>query len=193
MKKSNFVVLKKINKQRVNKMFFDKDEGFNWEEDEKSFNRCNEGNVVFVVDSVIEKVSKAGNEMLEVKMTMFDAYGNKNPVNDYLLKTENTRWKTVLFMKSINMYDQLKEGKISIEGLINKIGVCVNEYEKTTKSNVDGHEINVEYCRVAKYLPYDADLISSIKNKSQLYKQNDLVGTYDKSKDNNGFDDDIPF
>ena len=180
-------------------MFFDKSESCDWSDTESEFSRCNEGRVMIVVASAVERLSKAGNEMLEVKMTMYDAYGNKNPVNDYLLKTDNTRWKTIAFMKSIGMYDKLSEGKVDIKDIIDAKGLAINEYEKAKKVDSDGNEKDVEYCRISKYLPFDKEMISSIENRANN-NVNDLVGSYGGSngstqdtKKEEEFDDDIPF
>jgi len=103
-----------------------------------------DGAYKFVVENAIEKISKSGNEMIEISMRIQDS--NKMPINvkDYLLSMDGAIWKLSGFCKAIRREGWYKEGSLEAAKLIGARGEAIFE----NKSGDDGKK----YLKVKGYV-----------------------------------------
>lgn len=97
------------------------------------------GTYDFVVSKAIDKVSKAGNEMIELELVVSSTEGAKSKVYDYLL--EALSWKLKHFCASVGLLKQYEAGILTAERCKDLKGVC----EITLQKDESGiyHDKNV--------------------------------------------------
>lgn len=103
--------------------------------------RAKPGLYGFKVEECLEKMSKAGNPMIELKLIIYTDSGLEITIYDYLVSSVS--WKLKQFCKSVGLIQQLMMGKISEMDILNKTGICDVAYEKND---------NGEFLKVKKYL-----------------------------------------
>jgi len=81
------------------------------------------GNYDFEVMAVEEKVSKSGNEMIELRLKVYDATGNSQTIWDYLL--DNIAYKIAHACEAMGLSDQYAVGELHAEDFIGKTGTLV--------------------------------------------------------------------
>lgn len=69
------------------------------------------GEYDFEVIHAVEKVSKSGNDMIEVKLKVFTDTGGSRVINDYLL--DALAWKVKHFCEAVGLLDAYNEGTLT--------------------------------------------------------------------------------
>ena len=92
-------------------------------ESSRSNNIWPRGNYDFEVMAAEEKVSKSGNEMIELRLRVYDAAGNSQTIWDYLL--DNIAYKIAHACETMGLADQYAVGELHAEDFIGKTGKLV--------------------------------------------------------------------
>lgn len=78
----------------------------------KEFVKLADGTYQFVVGSAEERMSKSGNEMIQLVLEHTDQDGRIHKVWDYLVGTENAAWKTYQFCRSAGLLAEYEAGSL---------------------------------------------------------------------------------
>lgn len=119
----------------------------------------------FEVTAAEEKVSSKGNDMLEIKLNVFDADGTPRPRTDWIMPQMAKKFKH--FHNATGMMDKYESGSLLPTDVIGKTGKCMIKSEPYT--NKDG--------------------LSVMSNKIDDYVKRENLIAGDKAK----LDDEIPF
>jgi hypothetical protein len=101
------------------------------------------GDYDFVILDAAETTSKAGNDMLKVKLDIKDEH-----IYDYLLTTGSTAWKLKAFCRAMNLLDKYQSGSLNAGDLIGRKG----RVELGIEDAKEGYDARN---RVKKYIPHD--------------------------------------
>ena len=82
------------------------------------------GEYDFEVVDASEFVSKAGNEMIALKLNVVDQFDDKTTVFDYLVSTEKALFKIHQFAGATGLMEQYKNGGLTAHDCIGKTGRC---------------------------------------------------------------------
>lgn len=82
------------------------------------------GTYDFVVTSAVAKISKNGNPMIEVNLTVYDKENIPHSIKDYLVSSSNMAWKLKRFCEAIGALDVYLRGEFNELHCINKKGVA---------------------------------------------------------------------
>lgn len=96
----------------------------------------------FEVLSAIEKKSKAGNDMIELKIKAWDCNGTEGLIFDYLVS--NVQWKLLQFLKGVGLQDLYETGQIdpkSFVGLCGKIKIISKKDNEGKDRNAIGEYV----------------------------------------------------
>jgi hypothetical protein len=74
----------------------------------------------FEVETAEEAVSRAGNEMLKLKVLIFNDAGHKRVVFEYLLS--NQTWKIKAFAEAVGALDAYERGELEAEMMAGRTG-----------------------------------------------------------------------
>lgn len=80
------------------------------------------GNYDFEVTYAEEKQSKTGNDMIELKVRIYDNEGQGRTIFDYLVSTDGSAYKIRHFAYSIGMGDDYERGELRADKLIGATG-----------------------------------------------------------------------
>ena len=78
----------------------------------KEFPKLADGTYQFVVSSAEERMSKSGNEMIQLVLEHTDQDGRIHKVWDYLVGTESAAWKTYQFCRSAGLLAEYEAGSL---------------------------------------------------------------------------------
>lgn len=78
----------------------------------------------FEIAEAAEKISAKGNDMIELKIRVYDADGNWRGVFDWLVDTEGGAFKTRHFADCTGMLAEYEKGELRAEDLVSKTGRC---------------------------------------------------------------------
>lgn len=78
----------------------------------------------FEVMDATEKQSKAGNDMLELKIRAYDAEGKQQTIFDYLVDTDGSAYKVRNFAVAVGMLKQYDSGNLPAHSMIGLTGQC---------------------------------------------------------------------
>lgn len=73
-----------------------------------------------VVATAVEKQSRAGNDMIEMDLTVYGPAGVETTVRDWLLSTDSGQRKLQGFCKSAGLWDIYMAGELTAAGCINR-------------------------------------------------------------------------
>lgn len=90
------------------------------EEEIAKLSLLEKGNYQFEVRSSVQKVSKSGNDMIEIVLRIWDKSGKEHSLYDYLL--EKMPYKIKHFCDSIGFSKQYESGKLFAEEFVGKCG-----------------------------------------------------------------------
>jgi hypothetical protein len=127
------------------------------------------GEAFFRINYATEKISKAGNEMLEISLSLRDLAGNTGDLKDYLPNSNKSLWKIKSLLAAIDKSNLYELGEITEQTLKGCYGKCIIEEKEDSK-----------YFQIKEYLPF------SKENESQFY-------TKDRQDAEIADMDDIPF
>lgn len=82
------------------------------------------GEYLFEVSEAEEQKSKAGNDMVKLKLYVFDDEERRHVIFDYLVGTESAAYKLRHFAESIGLIAQYEHGEIRAEQMITRTGKC---------------------------------------------------------------------
>ena len=83
-----------------------------------------EGEYQAVVSDAVEKQSKAGNEMIELKLSVWDQAGNQRSIVDRLIVMDSCMWKIHDFCESAGLMDEYKSGSLTAFACLDKNVHC---------------------------------------------------------------------
>lgn len=86
-----------------------------------SFSLLPEGIYPFVVKEVTPKLSKEGNNMLELRLAVLAQDGSERMIRDFLL-ADKMAFKLKHFCEAINFVEEYKRGYFDPQALLNKAG-----------------------------------------------------------------------
>lgn len=101
----------------------------------QAMNLRDPGEYDFAVVDAIEKLSKSGNEMVELKLQMEDKEGRQFTIFDYLVSTESMAYKVRHFAASVGLVAQYDKGDMAAEYMLGRTGRC----KLGTKPAKDGY------------------------------------------------------
>lgn len=78
----------------------------------------------FEVAEAKEKTSKAGNDMIELRLSILAEDDSKHGVFDYLVESDGSAPKIRQFAVSVGMLPQYESGQFDAADMIGKTGVC---------------------------------------------------------------------
>ena len=102
------------------------------------------GQYAAVVKNATDKVSKSGNDMIELIVTVYGTNGTQVDVFDYLLSTDQWQWKVRHFCESAGI-DYAKGELTSDE--------CVDQNVKVNVAIDKGKDGYADKNKIADYLP----------------------------------------
>jgi hypothetical protein len=125
----------------------------------------------FEVANAEDKVSSKGNDMIEVKLNVFEADGSVRSMRDWIMPQMKKKFKH--FHNACGMMDKYESGSLVASDVIGKAGKCMVVLDEYT--NKDGLKIPT--------------------NKVDDYVKRDNLETYAKAstKAAAALDDEIPF
>lgn len=160
--------------------------GFNYnamnEEDcqKARFDLIPDGEYPFYVEGATEKLSKAGNDMIELSLVIWDRDGKEHKIKDFLLATERMMWKNRHFCESTSMIDVYEANQFCASHAVGKNGKCKIGQQKgqpKDRSNPNG-EKHPDRNVVVDYIQADIDLTKAITPnhvaKAATFKDDDL-------------------
>lgn len=89
----------------------------------QSMNLVDDGEYDFEVVSATEKMSKAGNNQIEINIKIWDNKGVQRSLRDYLVATENMAYKVKHFCESTGL--EYGKGNMDTFQLIGRSGKCI--------------------------------------------------------------------
>jgi len=131
----------------------------------------NEGTVDYRVHNALEKVSKSGNEMINLILKVRDEAGNTDYVHDYLVSNDKAKWKIKQFCNSNQL--EFEDGVLAPDDCIGQRGTCDVKYE---------HFNGYDNLKVKQY--------HKVNKKQQSPSNKTQSKTTQQRPD---FDDDVPF
>lgn len=120
-----------------------------------------EGDYDFQVSMAVEKISKSGNEMIELILDVYDQDGNKYKVWDYLVSTPKALFKIKNFCEAVGLGDKFKSNELTADECVDMHGRChvgvrpaTGEYKES--NNVDYYiESKAKLAPVSNEKPVD--------------------------------------
>lgn len=82
------------------------------------------GTYDFEVVEAVEKQSKAGNDMVELKVRVFDSQGRYRNIFDYLVGSDGSAYKVRHFAEATDMLDAYDHGELRAQDMIGRAGQC---------------------------------------------------------------------
>lgn len=140
----------------------------------KSNDLLPDGTYRFLVRDVNEKVSNAGNHMLEVSLSIYDVNKKEYNLKDYLIMTDKWSFKLRHFCEAVGLLAQYEKGSINITNCIMRRGFLELGIQKR-KPKPDGSGNYPD------------------RNYVKDYNKPDHIGQKKPVADNILIDDDIPF
>lgn len=110
---------------------------------EKNFIVLPEGEYDFEVRSATESRSKNGNDMIELKLAVFNA-GQEVKTFDYLVFSQKAQWKLYSFCKAVGLVDRFKAGEITgfdCEGKSGRLKLKIDKSDGFDDRNAVAHYI----------------------------------------------------
>lgn len=105
-------------------------------------------------------VSKAGNEMIKLKISLIDQHNNRGNVYEYIVS--NLAWKVHQLLASINMQHLYTPQGFNPRMLVGAQGMC--EVKIQARPGFDPEP------KVAKFLPFDAQRAAENHNQATQYE-----------------------
>lgn len=90
----------------------------------KAFGLWPRGLYDFEVVEAKERVSKAGNDMIELVVKVYNPEGRYRQIFDYLVETDATGYKLRHFAKAVNLLAQYEKGELSADDCVGRTGRC---------------------------------------------------------------------
>lgn len=90
------------------------------------------GEYDFEVTDAVEKQSKAGNDMVELAIKVYDTEGVGRIVNDWLVDTEKAAFKIRHFAEAVGLLPDYERGSIPAEIMVGRAGRCKVSIKKDT-------------------------------------------------------------
>jgi hypothetical protein len=140
---------------------------------EKQFKLLEPGIYNFQVFGSEFKHSKTNNPMIVLKLLIWDNDGKEHTLYDYLVSTPNMMWKTLHFCKAVGLEKEYLDMKFNENLCINKSGKASVNYQ-VGKKKEDG-----------TFYPD--------KNGIEDYIFDENTVSKEKSKEDNFFNDAVPF
>lgn len=78
----------------------------------------------FEVLEATEDQSKKGNDMVKLKLRLYDAEGSQRTIFDYLVSTDGGAYKIRHFAAATGMLDKYESGELRAEDMEGKSGSC---------------------------------------------------------------------
>lgn len=78
----------------------------------------------FEVAEAAEKQSKAGNDMVELIVRVYDSEGRSRKLYDWLVDSEGAAYKIRHFAEATNMLPEYERGELQSHDMIGKTGRC---------------------------------------------------------------------
>lgn len=78
----------------------------------------------FEIMTAVEKQSKAGNDMIELLVKVYDTEGRSRLINDWLVESEGMAYKTRHFAEAVGLLSQYEKGELHSADLPGKTGRC---------------------------------------------------------------------
>lgn len=82
------------------------------------------GEYDFEITEAAEEVSKKGNDMVHLQVTIYNQDGNSRRVDDYLVSTNEAAFKLRQFAESVGLLTQYEGGEITADEMIGRAGRC---------------------------------------------------------------------
>lgn len=129
------------------------------------------GTYDFEVREAEDKISSKGNDMIEVRLNVYDTDGSIRPIRDWIVPQMAKKFKH--FHNACGMMDKYESGTLEASDVIGKAGKCIVLQQPYT--NKDGLEL--------------------MSNKIDDYVKRDNLDVYNKAstKVAEVLDDEIPF
>lgn len=121
---------------------------------------------------------KPSNPMIKLEMIVWDSSGKEFIVYDYLVGTKNMEWKTRNFCKSVGLFDQYENKKFNED-------LCIGRSGKASIVVQPGQKKVIQPGQDKKEVTYYKD-----KNGIEDYIFDEKE---EKNKEDESFDDNIPF
>ncbi len=104
-----------------------------------------EGVTNFKVTNATDTISKKGNAMIKLELTLMGNSAGDGVIYDYLLMMPNTAWKIKQFLLSVGLGHLNRPEGFRTDVLIGKMGSCEIAHEESEQYGLQS--------RVGKYLP----------------------------------------
>lgn len=101
----------------------------------------------FEVAEAKEKTSKAGNDMIELRLNVLGEDDSKHGVFDYLVESDGSAPKIRQFAVSVGMLSQYERGELNAVDMIGKTGVCKIYIKKDTSGQYPDKNAVGEYVK----------------------------------------------
>lgn len=138
------------------------------------------GDYTFEIIGADDHISKAGNESIKLRLSIFDHTGTEHYIFDYL--SPNSMYKLHQFCKSVGLIEQYKKGELSTIFCLGKSGKARIGLEKGKPKNDGSDTFYDDRMVIKKYIESD----SKVVNENVKTKNLDLLPISIQ-------DDDLPF
>lgn len=90
------------------------------EAEKQRFNLLDDGVYKSVVVKATPKISQAGNQMVELQLSVYGKNGQEHIIFDFLVLSQNMMWKTIHFCDASGLSTEYDDGKFSPELCLKK-------------------------------------------------------------------------
>jgi len=147
------------------------------------------GEYDFEIAEAEETTSKAGNEMVKLKVWIFPANGGRRVVFDYLVSSDNAAFKVRGFAKGTGMLADYEAGDMPAGNMVGKSGRCKITIQKDTTGQYEDRNAVGAYLPARAAAPQDRP---QQPRQPPPVRQNASGPNFDAPKSGN-IDDEIPF
>lgn len=94
------------------------------EKEVQEMNLRDPGEYDFLVVEAEDKLSRAGNDMAEIKLQMEDGQGRRFHITDYLVGTDGMAYKVRHFAEAVGLLAEYEKGNLPAEIMTGRTGRC---------------------------------------------------------------------
>jgi hypothetical protein len=113
------------------------------------------GEYDFEIVSAVDKVSTAGNEMIELRVKIFDSFGQPvNQIFDYLLNTDRMAYKLRHCCRACGLLSEYESKRLDSSQFVGHTGKCLIDVQKDKSGSFPDRNVITDYTSEKDELPF---------------------------------------
>lgn len=153
------------------------------------FSLLPDGEYAARINSAISKQSQSGNPMIELVVDVITEDGRVEPIKDWLVFSDKTMWKVILFVKSCGLENEFVNKSLNDKLLLGqqvKVIVKTEEGKEIPFDKLNGKPAGTKY-------PNKNRIDGYVSRKTAKSIKELMAGKTVKNESNDIIDDDVPF